>query len=277
MKKIIKIFKNMNCKECGNDEIYDIGEFTCNKCGLVQSCVFSYNTFENIDVKYSKNTSKFEKWCYTNTEKSDYKLTQYTQQMCNRLNIPNTLIQSICNIVVYVMNTIKKYDSTKRSSVKDGIILVCIQYICKNLEYYCSHIEFSKKIKLDIKYITRAEKLIVELLNSNKIQLEDFHKINIRTPYEYIYLIIKNNNFKISENLLNKTKDFINECESNKLLLNYSPLSIGACCFYYILVKHDIEINIKNFSKLFSVSSITISKTFKILCENTFKDKIKLE
>lgn len=259
----------MNCRGCDSNNIYEEEERICGDCGLVQSSIMSDYFFEKKNSDFTGKTNKCSQWnSYTNNEKSDYKLNKYTEQICIKLNIPDNLIMSICNIVVYVMNCIKKNDSTKRSNVKDGIIVVCIQYTSRINSYYRSQTEFAKQLELDVKYITRAEKLISELIHSGKLKLDGFDKINIINPYEYINSIIKHNNIKVSENVLKMTRELIDKCNTDKILTNFSPVSIGTCCFYYILYKNNINVNLKNFAKVFNISVITITKTNKFLSES---------
>jgi transcription initiation factor TFIIIB Brf1 subunit/transcription initiation factor TFIIB len=258
----------MNCKNCNSNNLYEVNEIICGDCGVVQSSIFSEYHFDKstYNVSLSNGTDKLTQWnSYTNKEKSEYKLNKYTENLCSTLNITPNLIQDICNTVMYVMNVIKKNDSTKRSNVKDGIILVCIQYVSKSKGAYCSHTDLAKNIGVDIKYITRAEKLITEMIHSKKINLDGFDKINIINPYEYIKFIIKKNNIEIPDNFLDKTQQLIDECNKKQILSNYSPISIGTCCLYYILNENHVDVNLKTFSNIFNISGITINKTSKIL------------
>lgn len=259
----------MECRGCSSSNIYQDNEFICNDCGLIQSSIFS--TYQKCDekVSYNKNFKNPNWLIYTSKEKSDYNLNKSTEEICFALKIPECLKSSVCNLVIYVMNAIKKNDSSKRSSVKDGIILVCIKYICKINDSFYSYSNLAKRLNINMKYITRAEKLITELIHSGKIVLHDFDKINIIKPYDYVVSIIKINKIEISDELFSIIEKTINKCIENKILLNYSPLSIGACGCYYVLKNNNIDINLNDFAKLFDTSIITITKIYNVMLTNS--------
>jgi transcription initiation factor TFIIIB Brf1 subunit/transcription initiation factor TFIIB len=204
--------------------------------------------------------SKMQEWLmWTNEEKNIYKLKNYVKDLCQKLQIVPKIISDIIDTSVFVMETIKKHDGTKRAKVKDGIILVCIQYVSRGS---LSAIDLSKKLDLDIKYITKAEKMILELTNSKKLNLDKNILLQTKTPFDYIIDVIKKQNLKINDQILQQVKQLIKTCETNDLLLDHTPLSVGVCCFYYILKLYDIEIDIKMFSELYNLSIVTIVKTF---------------
>lgn len=169
----------------------------------------------------------------------------------------------VVDTVVSIMSIIKENYGTKRAKVKDGIIIMCIYLVSKNTESPLSYNEMAKKMKIDMKYVSRADGLIVELINSKKIQFKSELKVQYtKLPYEYIIETISKNKLNISEILLKKIKVLIEICEDNDLLIDHSPHSIGACCFYYILKRANDSVNIKVFSNLTDLSIVTIMKTY---------------
>ena len=240
-------------------------DFTCSSCGFIE-----YNTdgvCTNCGLTWS------------NDEKNLYKLSQYTKDLCNKLNI--TLhIDYICNLVNTILYKLKDNDCSKRTRVKDGIIVVCIHYTYKkNNVFVNTHFStktLAKSVKLDIKYITRAERSIIELMNKNKIILDKNVFFNINSPIMYI----KNNSVHLNfnnglllnkdtlESLYKKTEILIDLCEKNELLMDHTPHSIGIGCFYYILKMSNIDVDLYQFSKEYKLSCVTVSKLFKKLVEN---------
>ena len=248
-------------------------------CGTISSVQLSCDTFEPKientfvpqNVKFSR-LNKIKDWnIYTNEEKCNYKLKKHVQELCNTLKIPETLIESIIPTVIDVINSIKEYDGTKRSRVKDGIIIICIYYISKDTPNVFYYKDLAKKINLDIKYITKAEKIVLELLNSKKIHIDKSVILDTLEQFNYIINYIQKYNIKIDNHILDETKLLVDICKENDILDN-TPLSIGVACFYYILKKYNLDINIKTMSELYNVSSITIIKTYNKL--NTFKKQI---
>lgn len=259
------------CKQCHAQTIcnYD-NEIVCEECGLIQETVL-YDTYSFEQPDVIKNTSfhcnntkinKMQQWyMWSNDEKNNYKLSNYTKSLCNKLDIHESLINIICQTVVDVMNTIKKYEGTKRARVKDGIILTCIQYVSKNTYNVLSANDLAKRIQLDTKYITKAEKIILELINSNKLNLNKSSIIDVKKSFQYIEDVIYKHNLKINHSILEQVKILINFCDKNDILLDHTPLSIGVCCFYYILNLHNINVDMKLFSELYDLSVVTVLKT----------------
>ena len=268
------------CVNCNNsDNINEIdNEIICTYCGIIiDNDVYEIEPVfeESIPIKKYNNNNKINKliqwYMWSNEEKTIYKLKEYTTNLCNKLEIPEYLISQIINTVIEVMDVIKKNDGSKRSRVKDGIIINCIHYTTTNefniLAFNC--FDMAKKLSLDIKYITKADKLITELLNSGKVKL---YKIVNKSPYDYINQVIIKYQLNISINIKTKMQRLISICENNDMLLNNTPLSIGACCFFYILILFKNDINAKDIAQMFNISHVTVIKTLSKL--NTKSDFI---
>jgi transcription initiation factor TFIIIB Brf1 subunit/transcription initiation factor TFIIB len=270
------------CKMCESTNIKTYKDIICGDCGLVLSedrisdnPIFCGDKSEINYVSTKQNRiSKIKEWNnWTNDEKNTYKLKEYIKTLCERLNIITPMISNIIETSIIVMNSIKKNDGTKRGRVKDGIIITCIHHISKStLTPYC-YTYLANKIDLDIKYITRAEKLISELVNMNILHFKEFTEMKKINPYDYIVSTIKQNNIKVSINILKKVKLLIEICEDNDILQDHTPLSIGCSCFYYVLnMEKNINIDIKTFSCIYNISIVTLVKTYNKLL--LYKDKI---
>jgi transcription initiation factor TFIIIB Brf1 subunit/transcription initiation factor TFIIB len=270
--------KQESCSEC-NTLLYDS---VCSHCGLMlnNDQEFSNYSFEEpVQYKqsYSKSNNrimKMQEWMmWTNEEKTEYKLNKYTKELCAKLEISDSLIDAICSLVSQIMKAIKSScDGPKRSRVKDGIIIVSIYYISKGTSMVYSYIDLAKKIDLNMKYISKADKLLMELINSNKLNvskefMDNFFKTE--NPIDYVTKIIDKYQLGINENILNQVEELISICEDNDILLDHTPLSVGVSCFYYILDINNIEINVKMFSELYDLSMVTVLKTFNKLKQHT--------
>lgn len=261
----------IECTNCNSNNIHNIKEnLICYDCGLIlqENRLSSHQTYETAQpITYKPKTfskiNRMQEWfMWTNEEKNTYKLKEYVKNICNTLNISEKIISNIIDTVINVMNSIKKNDGTKRARVKDGIIITCIYYVSKNTEVPYSYIDLAKRINLDIKYVTRAERLIIELVNSKKLHLDEISISQLERPYDYVVSTIKKNDLKISNEILTLVQRLINICEDNDILLDHTPLSIGVSCFYYILQLNNINVDLKLFSTLYDISVVTILKTF---------------
>lgn len=284
IEKIIENNKNIDISECKNCQSHNIGfqssEFVCFDCGFViESNTIYHQSYSNSDFTdsntcYKRNTNtnspgfnklqKMQNWyMWTNDEKNIYKLETYTSEFCNKLGIPEHTIADISKIVKYTMSTIKQHEGTKRGKVKDGIIIVCIFYQSKEThEYAYSLSQLAKKANLDYKYVSKAENIILELINNNKLKLDKTILLETKTPFDYVQDVIKKNNIKVPSQLLKQVQRLIDICESRDLLLDHTPLSIGVCCFYYVLQLNEFTIDVKMFSELYNLSVVTVIKTF---------------
>lgn len=273
------------CKACKSTNIQLLQlESVCCDCGVVVPDILldSQPQFEEpIESRHTTNRTcvnsrlvKMQTWyMWSNEEKNNYKLKQYTKELCYRLNIQEGMMNNICDTVVHVMNVIKKYEGTKRARVKDGIILTCIQYVFSTAKSQMSALELAKKLNLEVKYITKAEKIIIELTNSGKLNLSKTQIHEFKTPYHCVKEVIDQHLINIPLELLSQLQTLIDICKQNDLLLDNTPLSVGVCCLYYILQLHSIEIDLKVFSNLFGLSVMTILKTFNKLQDS---EKIRI-
>lgn len=273
-----------NCNDI-NIKVTDTnGERTCCNCGLVLSdeCNFYNSIYETecntydkkkVSSKYGKIKQMQEWYKWTNDEKVVYKLTMYTEQFCKKLGVSEKIIPMIIETVIVIMSTIKENYGTKRARVKDGIIIMCIHLVSKNTDFHMTYNEMAKKTGVEMKYITRADSLILELINAKKLNFQKDIKVqDVKSPYSYILEIINKNKLNVTDVLLKRIKTLIEICEDNDLLIDHSPQSIGACCFYYVL-KISNDINIKLFSNISDLSIVTIMKTYNKL--KVYSDELK--
>lgn len=271
--------ETQHCSECnGNDFIEVNFETTCSNCGLVYSSNFisidAQNNYEDYSSEiYTKKKitnkncklQKMQQWyMWTNDEKANYKLAGYTKSLCAKLHLSETVYESISNTVICVMNVIKKFEGTKRAKVKDGIILVCIQYVLEqhNNDVKMTSSDLAKKINLDQKYVTKGEKLVLELINNNRINLDKKTLLNIKQPIEYVHYVNKKHNLQLPISLLDQVQNLVHICDVNDILLDHTPLAIGVSCLYYILKKNGIDVDLKVFSSINDLSMVTITKTY---------------
>lgn len=285
------ISNSFQCKNC--NYIESERDDVCTNCGLMlYDNIFYENnmnydnsnsdmTFLNYPKKvFNKNNHiyKMKSWFEnTSQEKNDYKLNLYTKKMCETLNI-DSHIDYICDLVNTVLKCIKSNDGTKRSRVKDGIIVVCIYYTYKkyHLQNYTFTLQnIAQKLNLNIKYVSKAEIMILELINKNKICMDKNILLNIDTSLNILpdiklqftdfnknYLNFHKNDI---DHLFNELKVLLKTYEKNELLINHAPFSISIGCLFYIL-KQKYDIPVMLLSKLYNISHITILKIYNIIC-----------
>jgi transcription initiation factor TFIIIB Brf1 subunit/transcription initiation factor TFIIB len=278
------------CSECASHNVIETkSEIVCGDCGLVISSFAVETSFSVVTPNGNSNGHNTSSKCrsqpkmtalknnwymFSNEEKNTFKLTGYVKELCVKLAIHDSVVGNTCETVVEVMAAIKKYEGTKRARVKDGIIISCIHYVLKDTNAYISTSELAKRIYLDVKYITRAEKMIIELMNAGKLKLNKANVLDIKQPFAYVQEVIKRNNMRIPKGILDRVALLIEVCDAHDLLLDHTPLSVGVSCFYYVLKRFDIPIDIKVFSELYDLSVVTITKTVnKLKAQNELLQK----
>ncbi len=260
------------CKSCQSDNLaYDSSEVVCYDCGVIQYAVIqTCESYDNSVVSVRKTSGqansklqRMQEWyMWSNEEKNSYKLSTYTKSLCSQLNIPEAMVKNVCDTVITVMNAIKKHDGTKRARVKDGIILTCIQYVSNDGYGSLSAVDLAKTLGIDVKYVTKADKLILELINTHKLNLDKCNVLETQKPFYHVKRVIQKHKLSIPPILVTQVEHLIDVCEKNDLLLDHTPLSIGVCCFYYILKNNDVKLDIKQFADLYNLSVVTIIKTY---------------
>jgi transcription initiation factor TFIIIB Brf1 subunit/transcription initiation factor TFIIB len=243
-------------------------ETICTNCGSVlnkYNYVHSYQDaipFRHTSSSKFSNIQRLQQWTmYTNEEKSQYKLKKYTETICEKLGIENHLIPIIANTVCNVMDIIKENEGTKRARVKDGIILSCIHYLSKYLDEKYDSVSLAKKLDLNIKYITKADKIILPLIHNGKLKLDKRSFLQTETPFFYVNQMIDKYNLNVPPVIITQVHRLINLCEEHDLLLDHTPQSVGICCFYYILKLNNIQIDVKIFIEIYNISAVTLFKT----------------
>lgn len=273
------------CKECQGEKLCNNGmDIICSDCGLIQKTIlcdtapFPQASSEPVQRKIcntaNKRIKKMQEWyMWTNDEKNSYKLTTYTKELCSKLGILESYFPAITSTVLNVMDVIKRHDVPKRAKVKDGIILVCIQYESQGTQTVYSAISLAKKLDISIKYVTKAEKIIIELISNKKLDLRKEQVLEIKTPFQQVKAVINKNQLKVPENVLLELQKLLQICEENDILVDHTPLSIGACCFFFTLQRYQVECDIKAFSKMHNLSLVTVLKTLrKLECAKKYLD-----
>lgn len=272
--------KTYTCNNCRSTNLQcENYEIICIDCGLIieEDRIISTQNFDNNVVQVKNKTynklSKMQEWyMWSNEEKNIYKLKTYIVELCNKLGIPEFLLANITELCINVMELIKKTDGTKRARVKDGILVICIYYVTKDTSTPFSYIDMAKRLNLDIKYVTRAERMILELVNSKKLNLDKKIMLDTKKPFDYITESINKYNLNVSNDILKLVKLLIEICEDNDLLLDHTPLSIAVSCFYYISKLKNNNIDVKIFSNFYNLSIVTVIKTYNKL--KIYEDKI---
>lgn len=260
------------CRNCGHvcDTRFNTEtESCCENCGIILSNHNFVHGYQEIIPTRHTSSSKFgniqrlQQWTmYSNEEKSQYKLKKYTESICEKVGIEAHLVPFVCDTVCNVMDIIKENEGTKRARVKDGIIISCIHYLSKYLDQKYDSVSLAKRLGINIKYITKADKIILPLIHAGKLKFDKRSFLQTETPFFYVNQMIEQYHLQIPEFMITQVHRLINICEENDLLLDHTPQSVGICCFYYILKLNNIQIDVKLFIEIYNISAVTLFKTY---------------
>lgn len=190
------------------------------------------------------------------------KLIVYTKDLCKQigdLESPH-ILNNILDTTIYIMGKLYDSDIIKRGKAKDGLIIVCINYACKQFSKSLNYNDISKSLNLHMKHITAGEKIILELMNTNRITLDKSIFLSNKTAIEWI----TEKQFSIIPfQIIDKGVELINLCKKNNIILEATPLIFGVSCLYYVIIKYSYDIiDIKLLSKIFNVSVTSINNTY---------------
>jgi hypothetical protein len=200
---------------------------------------------------------------WSNADRIEYKLKLHVTEICYKLDIKDALNNVIGNLCAHVLQKIKEHDGLKRGKVKDGIIIACIIYVGKCEGIVFDHNKMSKKLGIPMKFITRGEDLLLELVRSKKINLDKWCLHKTPTPFQYVLNVTSKLHLSIPSHIFDYTETFINK-HSNSIK-NHTPAAIGSACFYKALLDNGATVDLKGFCSAFKISTPTMHKTLKAL------------
>jgi hypothetical protein len=241
---------------------------TCINCGLVLENQPEFDNFiyehpiENKTKLPFNRLTKLQDWIsWTKEEKTEYKLKKYVREFCEQLSIYPNLIDSICHLVNNILEKIKeKNDGSKRSRVKDAIIINCICYICDDYD----PIYLAKRANIDAKYISKADKILLDLNLSHVSEKDMSQKVMSKKSSDQL-----RSEYNTNPDLEEKLVILTEIVDDNKLLHNVSEIS--TICFYYLLVQtSSVDLNV--FCEHFKINSSHLIKSFNKLAK--VQDKI---
>lgn len=243
-----------NCKNF--NEIKTLEGCVCDSCGLMlTTCNIDYTPLygEYYEITYSKD------------QRQNITLQKYIITVLNKLKIPQIIHNEISTIAFKLIKLMYSFTNYKGAYLKKALIIITI-YKLYNVYSYNELISY---LDLNIKYISKAEMCIAELISTKHIP-ENFCGVQNNHPIRVIYNIIHLRKLQIPDFILSNTNALINKCLQLDFTSEHQPSSIAISCLYFVIKKFNIDMDIKLFCNIYNLSNTTITK----VCDK-IKTKIK--
>ena len=214
-------------------------------------------------------------------EKSLLEVLERIQSKCKKYNITQTIIDSAK--ILYKKVSDCKHTKGKRKGKnmimrcinRRSMIAACVFYACKLQKEPRSPKEIADIYDLEIKHVNRGCRKFIDYIDLSSI----YYEIKSSQSSDFIERFAKKLN--IDKQYINILKDISNNIHKLGLASTHEPPSVAAGCFLLVANMYHIDINKKQISDIFSISDVTISKTYrkiypyhKIIMNNKVTDLI---
>jgi len=190
-------------------------------------------------------------------ERSLYDVLQEIETKCRKENIPKSVIDNAKNL--YKKFTEQKNKDGKkiiiRGDNRKSLIAACVLEGAKMQKLPRSHKEIAKIFDLKVKHITSGCRKLFEVMDYNI-----YDSIQSSKPEDFIDRF--KGKLKLGE-YTDLAKKIIKNIVKLDIATDHQPPSIAASAVMLIYQIYEIDYSVQNLSKIFDISDVTISKTFK--------------
>jgi transcription initiation factor TFIIB len=190
-------------------------------------------------------------------ERSLYDVLQEIENKCRKENIPKSIIDNARNL--YKKFTEQKNKDGKkiiiRGDNRKSLIAACVLEGARMQKQPRSHKEVAKIFDLKVKHITSGCRKLFEVIDNS---IYDY--IQSSKPEDFIDRF--KGKLKLGE-YADLAKKIVKNIVKLDIATDHQPPSIAASAVMLIYQIYEIDYSIQNLSKIFDISDVTISKTFK--------------
>jgi transcription initiation factor TFIIIB Brf1 subunit/transcription initiation factor TFIIB len=275
------------CPDCGDRNIIDDqmrGRCICGNCGMElfeyfdssieisnwddkndsDRCAQQTNYFlpqSSLGTSIGGGNSKLKRlhiWSQMPyEERSLYDVLQEIETKCRRENIPKAVIDNARNL--YKKFTEQKNKEGKkiiiRGDNRKSLIAACVLEGAKMQKLPRSPKEIAKIFDLKVKHITSGCRKFFEVMDYN-----NYECIQSSKPEDFIDRF--KGKLKLGE-YADLAKKIVKNIVKLDIATDHQPPSIAASTVMLIYQIYEIDYSIQNLSKIFDISDVTISKTYK--------------
>ena len=214
-------------------------------------------------------------------EKSLMDVLDTIQIKCKKYGITQSIIDSAKILYKKVSESVHNTGKRKGKSIimrcinRRSMIAACLFHACKLQKETRSPKEIADIYDLEIKNVYRGCRKFCEIIDSNTL----FYQIKSSQSSDFIERYSKRLN--IDNEYIIIIKDVSLNIHKLDLASTHEPPSVAAGCILLVTRYYNIQISKKQISDIFSISDVTISKTFrkiwpyhKIVLSNKITDLI---
>ncbi len=191
---------------------------------------------------------------YTSQERKEYKLKEYTLDLCNRLDI-DTGLDGIVESVIYVSSKIEEKFGPVRSNLKEAVVVVCISKTLGD-----DPLHTAQKLDLHQKYIYKIQKMVIQIPEVDSVLT------STTGPFEYIlgvhkHILDKKDGLIDEQKVFPKVKNLVKYCIDNNILAKHTDITVGVACMYWVIRSEGYNVDLEVFSRVYNVSENILKST----------------
>jgi transcription initiation factor TFIIB len=282
------------CSACKSDNMAvdeNQGYYVCMDCGVINNTYLNKNPIFNKDGNAKANSSY---GCPTNfffpksalgtkikckgynrmsalqrqsqmpyKEKSLMEELQKIQEKCKQYNITQSIIDT-SKILYKKVNDSKHTKGTRKGKNRimrcinrRSMIAACVFYACKLQNEPRSPKEIADIYSLEIKHVNKGYRKFMDFIN-----IEDLHH-TFTSSLSTDFIKRFANKLEMNEKYIKYAIEISNNINKLDLASTHEPPSVAAGCLLLVINMYSLPINKKQISEVFSISDVTISKTYR--------------
>jgi transcription initiation factor TFIIB len=196
-------------------------------------------------------------------EKSLMEELQKIQEKCKQYNITQSIIDT-SKILYKKVNDSKHTKGTRKGKNRimrcinrRSMIAACVFYACKLQNEPRSPKEIADIYSLEIKHVNKGYRKFMDFINLEELQ----HNFTSSKSTDFIKRFA--DKLEMSEKYIKYSMEISNNINKLDLASTHEPPSVAAGCILLVVNMYSLPINKKQISEVFSISDVTISKTYR--------------
>jgi transcription initiation factor TFIIB len=196
-------------------------------------------------------------------EKSLMEELQKIQEKCKQYNITQSIIDT-SKILYKKVNDSKHTKGNRKGKNRimrcinrRSMIAACVFYACKLQNEPRSPKEIADIYSLEIKHVNKGYRKFMDFINLEELQ----HNFTSSKSTDFIKRFA--DKLEMNEKYIKYAIEISNNINKLDLASTHEPPSVAAGCILLVVNMYSLPINKKQISEVFSISDVTISKTYR--------------